>query len=275
MRGWVTQIARGGDDTNSDPNSPLCFRFHLMAVAGFGQHRIGAGQEITGTWSGIFAIANPNGTVSHNQVVVKLEVRGGQVDGSIGSTIDNQLGSLDGRIVGGVVTFHLPAGRVTEFTLHLNKGQLYGHAFGVGKNRSERADLDLQPAPALLPHAELVAQIRDVDRQAFEACQDCDLSRYASFFSRDLEFYQDNLGVRSRSQILGSMRNRCNEGIRLSRRLDEKTVVINVVPGFDAVEAGTHSIYSVQEDGAEHLDATAQFTHIWTKRLATASYLES
>jgi len=87
---------------------------------------------------------------------------------------------------------------------------LYGHAFGVGENQSERADLALQPAPALLPHAELVAEIRDVDRQAFEAYQACDLSRYASFLSRDLEFYQDNLGVRNRSQILASMKNRCN-----------------------------------------------------------------
>jgi hypothetical protein len=73
-------------------------------------------------------------------------------------------------------------------------------------------------------------------------------------------------GFGQQSQILASMRNRCNEGIRLSRRLDEKTAVINVVPAFDAIEAGTHSIYSVQEDGAEHLDATAQFTHLWTKK---------
>ena len=79
---------------------------------------------------------------------------------------------------------------------------MYGYAFGVGKNQSERADLDLHLAPALLPRAELVAEIRDVDRQAFEAYQDCNLSRYASFLSRDLEFYQDNIGVRNRSQIL-------------------------------------------------------------------------
>jgi hypothetical protein len=244
----------------------VVFAFILIAIAGFGQRKTGTGQEITGTWSGIFALSNPNGRVSHNQLVLKLEVQGAKVAGSIGSTIDDQSGFLDGRIVGGVITFHLPAGRVTEFRLRLDKGHLYGHAFGIDKNQSARADLDLQPAPALLPHAELVAEIRDVDRQVFEAYQDCDLSRYASFLSRDLEFYQDNLGVRNRSQILASMTNRCNEGIRLSRRLDEKTLVINVVPGFDAVEAGTHGIYSVQEDGSEHLDATAQFTQVWTKK---------
>jgi len=67
-----------------------------------------------------------------------------------------------------------PRGCISEFTLRLNKGHLYGHAFGVGQNRSERADLNLQPAPALLPHAELVAQLRDVDRQAFEGKRERD-----------------------------------------------------------------------------------------------------
>jgi ketosteroid isomerase-like protein len=237
----------------------------VMATAAFGQASTGTGHAITGTWSGMFALKNPNGTVSHNRVVVKLEARGAEVTGSIGSSIDGQSDSLAGRVSGGVIAFRVSAGRVTEFRLHLSNGHLYGHAFGVGENRSERADLDLQPAPALLPHADLVAEIRCVDRQVFEAYQDCDVSRYASFLSSDLEFYQDNIGVRNRSQILTSMKDRCNEGIRLLRRLDEKTLVINAVPGYDAVEAGTHRIYSIQE-GSEHLDATVQFTQIWTKK---------
>ncbi len=242
------------------------FTFMLMTIASFGQPTTGLGHEITGTWSGAFAIANPNGTVTHNRVVVKLEASGTKIAGSIGSTIDDQSASLDGQIVGGVITFHLSAGQFTEFRLHLSNGHLYGHAFGTGKNQSAHADLDLQAAPALLPHAELMAEIRDVDRQVFEAYQDCDLSRYGTFLSRDLEFYQDDLGVRDRSQVLASMKNRCRAGIRLLRRLDEKTLVINGVPGYDAVEAGTHCIYSVRGDGSEHLDATAQFTQVWTKK---------
>ncbi len=53
----------------------VVFALMLMAIPGFGQSKIGTTHEITGTWSGIFALVNPNGTVSHNQVVVKLEVR--------------------------------------------------------------------------------------------------------------------------------------------------------------------------------------------------------
>lgn len=238
----------------------------LTAAASFGQSITGAGGNLAGTWSGIFAMANPDRTVSHNQVVVRLELHGSKVTGGIGSTIDNQSAFADGQVAGNVIRFHLTAGRVTEFRLRLSKGHLYGHAVGTGVNRLEHADLDLQPAPALLPHAELVAEISAADREAFEAYQACDLSRYASFLSYDLEFYQDNLGVRNRSQILRSMKSRCTEGIRLRRQLDEKTVVINAVPGYDAVEAGTHEIYSTHEGGSEHLDSTVRFVHIWTKK---------
>jgi hypothetical protein len=254
MAGTLTQTAR------SD------FAFMLMAIASIGQPGIGLAHDVTGTWFGLFALKNPDRTVSHNQVVVRLESHGANLNGSIGSTIDDQSAFSDGQSVGGLVSFHLSAGRVTEFRLHLRRGHLYGQAFGVGSNRAEHADLDLKPAPALLPHDELAAEIREADRQVFEAYQDCDLSRYANFLSAGLEFYQDNLGVRTRGQILTSMKNRCNEGIHLSRRVNDKTLVINAVPGYDAVEAGTHSIYSVQAGGSEHLDATAQFVQIWTKK---------
>jgi uncharacterized protein DUF4440 len=254
MAGILTQTARPAG------------AFMLMAIAGIGQPGIGLAHDVTGTWSGLFALKNPDGTVSHNQVVVRLESHGVSLSGSIGSTIDDQSAFSDGQSVGRLVSFRLSTGRVTEFRLHLSSGHLYGHAFGVGDNRVEHADLDLTPAPALLPHDELAAEIREADRQVFEAYQDCNLSRYASFLSADLEFYQDNLGVRNRRQILTSMKNRCSEGIHLSRRVNDKTLVINAVPGYDAVEAGTHSIYSVQEGGSEHLDAIAQFVQIWTKK---------
>ena len=238
----------------------------LMTIRSSGQPSVRSSHDIAGTWSGTFAISNPNGTVSHNQVVVRFEPQGSTLNGSIGSNIDSQSPFADGNIVGSVVTFHLATGRVTEFTLHLEKGHLYGSAIGTGQNQSQHAEMDLQPAPALLPHPELVEQISAADHRIFEGYESCDLHLYGSFLSDDLEFYQDNIGVRDRNQILVSMRNRCNEGIRQRRRLDDKTLIINAVPPYDAVEAGIQEIYSVRQDGSEHLDATVRFTLIWTKK---------
>ena len=162
------------------------------------------------------------------------------------------------HVAGDTLTFRLTEGRLTEFQLRLADGHLHGRASGVGPNQS-----------ALWPPAELLKEIKYADHEIFRAFEACDVSEYARFLSADLEFYQDNIGVRTKDQILTAMTNRCREGIRLRRELDEKSLVVNAVPGYDAVQAGTHRFYSVKNDGSEHLDATFQFTLIWTKKTGT------
>jgi hypothetical protein len=224
---------------------------------------------IAGTWSGTIAIANSDGTVSHNQAVLRLDAQRSGLTGSIGPTIDNQSPFVEARFEGDVVTFRLAQGRLTEFQLRLADGHLAGRASGVGPNQSAHADLDLQPAPALLPRAELLKEIKEADREIFRAFEACDVPGYARFLSTDMEFYQDNIGVRNKDQILSAMTNRCREGIRLRRELDEKSLVVNAVPGYDVVQAGTHRFYTVRNDGSEFLSATVQFTLIWTKKAGT------
>lgn len=40
---------------------------------------------------------------------------------------------------------------------------------------------------------------------------------------------------------------------------------VTSTPGYDVIEAGIYRFYSRQQDGSEHLDATAQFTEVWSK----------
>ena len=128
-----------------------------------------------------------------------------------------------------------------------------------------KAELDLRPAPGLVPHDRLVQEITAADHAVFAAFEACDANRYASFLSSDLEFYQDRTGKTDYAQNLQSLKDRCQEGIRLRRELVENSLVINAAPGFGAIEAGTQRFYSRQPDGSEHLDATAQFTNVWSK----------
>lgn len=51
----------------------------------------------------------------------------------------------------------------------------------------------------------------------------------------------------------------------LRRELAPASLIIDAAPGYGAIEAGTHRFYSKQKDGSEHLDATAEFTEVWTK----------
>lgn len=66
-------------------------------------------------------------------------------------------------------------------------------------------------------------------------------------------------------QNLNALRDRCAEGIQLRRESVQGSLVVNAVPGYGAIEAGTQRFYSRQPDGSERVDATAQFTNIWSK----------
>jgi len=147
-----------------------------------------------------------------------------------------------------------------DFWLKREGSHLVGTASG-----QIHAAIDVQPAPGLLPHGQLVAEITDADRKLFEAFDACNVDAYASYLSSDLEFYHDKGGKTGYQDQLDSLRQRCGEGLVLRREFVKDSLVINAAPGFGAIEAATHQFYSKQKDGTEHLDATASFTEIWTK----------
>ncbi len=216
---------------------------------------------LSGTWFGSFVLATPDGKTSHDTAVLIFSQSGPQVAGSIGRTVDQQTPFKDGQVKDNSLAFHLDAAGGLDFSLRLNSGHLQGTAVGKGA----RAELDMQPAPGLLPHQELVEQITEADTRLFQAFDSCDVSQYASLLSQNLEFYQDHTGKTGYEENLKALRDRCAEGITLRRELDQNSLVVNAAPGYGAIEAGTHRFYSRQQDGSEHLDATAQFTEVWSK----------
>jgi ketosteroid isomerase-like protein len=230
---------------------------HLIGQAPTAQR----GSGLSGTWFGDLIFANPDGKASHNKAVLMLEQDGSRVTGSMGSTVDQQTPFTDGRVDGSNIQFHLDVGGGMDFSLHLDAGRLQGTAI----SKATKAEVNLQPAPGLLPHQKLTEEITDADQHLFDAFGACDVTRFAAFLSKDLEFYQDHTGKTGYEQNLKALRDRCAEGILLRRELVESSLVVNAVPGYGAIEVGTHRFYSRQRDGSEHLDATAQFTNVWSK----------
>lgn len=213
---------------------------------------------LSGTWFGSFVMTAPDGKTSHDTAVLILGEGG---TGSIGRTADQQTPFKDGQVNDNNLAFHLDAAGGLDFSLHLASGHLRGTAVSKGA----KAQLDLQPSPGLLPHQQLVEEITSADSQLFRAFDSCDVSRYASLLSENLEFYQDHTGKTGYEDNLKSLRDRCAEGITLRRELVKDSLVVNAAPGYGAIEAGIHRFYSRQPDGSEHLDATAQFTEVWSK----------
>jgi len=219
-----------------------------------------ANAPFTGTWFGSFSVNAPDGSSKRDNAVLVLTSSGGNLAGTAGSSIDQQMPISDIRVTEDEIRFHMDAAGGLDFKLRRVNDQLVGEASG-----KILAKVDVRPAPGLLQHAQLAAEIGEVDRKLFEAFDSCNLEVYASYLDFDLEFYHDRGGKTGYREQLDSLRQRCGEGLVLRRELLQDSLVVNAAPGFGAIEAGTHRFYAKQKDGTEHLDATARFTEIWTK----------
>jgi len=221
-----------------------------------------ASPMITGTWFGSIVLTNSDGTVRHDNAVLIIDKVSSTVHGSMGRTIDQMTPWADGSFKDSRLMFHLDAAGGLNVSLTVAGGRLAGSATGQGI----KAQIDLKPAPGLLPHPQLLQEIELVDRQLYESFGSCDVAGYARFLSKDLEFYQDRTGETGYEENLNALRDRCAEGIRLRRELDQDSLLVNAAPGFGAIEAGMQRFYSRGPDGLEHLDATARFTNVWSKQ---------
>ncbi|MDV6331074.1 nuclear transport factor 2 family protein [Asticcacaulis sp. 201] len=213
-------------------------------------------------WFGDFTNTLQDGRISHDKTALVLQQDGGKLTGGVGSTIDRLAPILDGTVNGDEMSFRIEGGGGIIFVLH----QKAGHIIGTAKSSRVNAVLDLTPAPGLTPHDQLVAEIAAADEQNFAAYDTCDTAAYTASLSPELEFYQDNQPVKTRDAVLIALGQRCAEGIKLRRELDASSLIVNAAPPEDAIEAGLHRIYSIQPDGSEHLDATARFTMVWSKK---------
>ncbi len=214
------------------------------------------------TWAGSFVTSTPDGKLHHDTAVVVVHAHGSVLTGSAGATIDQQTPIARGTFAGDRFEFHLDAHGGVDFHLQRTGNTLHGTARGSGFV----AQVALEPAPGLLPHDQLAAEIQAADHALFEAFAACDAERFAAFFAPGLEFYQDRIGMRGFEATIASFRQRCAEGIVLRRELDADSLVVNSAPGAGAIQSGTHRFYSRQADGSERLEATAQFVNIWSKQ---------
>jgi ketosteroid isomerase-like protein len=239
----------------------------VLAASGFWTQPASAqaSSMIEGTWFGSIAFSNPDGRISHDTAVLVIGQASSKVNGSLGRTIDQLTPWVDGSFKNDQLQFHLDAAG----GLNVNLTLLGRRLTGTATSQSIKAQIDVKPAPGLLPHQQLKQEIMTADRQLNQAFGNCDVVGYASFLSKDLEFYQDHTGKTGYEENLKALQDRCAEGIRLRRELEEDSLLVNAAPGFGAIQAGIQRFYSRGQDGQDHLDATARFTNVWSKESGT------
>jgi ketosteroid isomerase-like protein len=218
---------------------------------------------LNGTWFGTLVLSNASGRVAHDTAVLVIEQSRSGLSGGMGRTIDQLTPWTGGSFSDGRLQFLLAVADGLTVTLTMNRD----HNFtGIATGRTMHAIIDLKPAPGLLPHEQLQKEIEAVDQKLYTAFDHCDSAAYASYLDKDLEFFQDHTGETGYEQNVKALQDRCAEGIQLRRQLEPDSLIVNAAPGFGAIQAGTQRFYSRNKDGQEHLDATARFTNIWSKK---------
>lgn len=122
-----------------------------------------------------------------------------------------------------------------------------------------------------IPPAELKASIRARGQAVFDAAfETCDLATLRTLVADDMEFYHDQGGVVARSgdEFVAAIGKRCDgqkapDSYRSRRELVEDSLEVHPVPGYGAMEAGTHRFYERKGDGPESLAGIAKYAHVW------------
>jgi len=121
-----------------------------------------------------------------------------------------------------------------------------------------------QAIPALdeiKSQAELDKAVAALDAALFDAYNRCDLVKFSSFFTDDIEFYHDQGGLTlGRVALTNSVKkNICG---KVTRELVPGTLQVYHMKGYGAVEMGTHRFHHPGHDDTEPV-GEAKFVHLW------------
>jgi ketosteroid isomerase-like protein len=121
-----------------------------------------------------------------------------------------------------------------------------------------------QPLDSLKSQAELDKAITSLDAAVFDAYNRCELEKFATFFTDDVEFYHDQGGLSRGIQSLTDSlkKNICG---KVTRELLTTTLQVFPMKGYGAVEMGVHRFHHPGHEDTEAV-GEARFIHLWQYR---------
>jgi Domain of unknown function (DUF4440) len=128
-----------------------------------------------------------------------------------------------------------------------------------------------EPAPALPTGPALAEAVRTADAALFKLFfEGCDPARLTGMVTDDLEFYHDKDGVvaTSAAPFVASYAKSCEakkapDAWRSRRELVGRSLHVDPVPSYGAIESGVHDFYERRGDGPEKRVGRALFTMLW------------
>lgn len=119
------------------------------------------------------------------------------------------------------------------------------------------------PTNAAKPSDALYQTMEDLDRQVFDAYNNCQLEKFAPLFDEKVEFYHDQGGVTVGSAKLVEQL-KANICGKVRRELVAGSLKVYPMNGYGAVVMGVHRFY--QKASGPEPTGIAQFVHLWENK---------
>ena len=123
------------------------------------------------------------------------------------------------------------------------------------------ARADAQALESIKSQGDLDKTITSLDAALFDSYNRCDVERFATFFTEDVEFYDDRDGLSVGKQNLTDSIKKYICG-KVTRELVPGTLQVYHLKGYGAVEMGVHRFHHPGHDDAEPV-GEGRFIHLW------------
>ena len=108
--------------------------------------------------------------------------------------------------------------------------------------------------------ADLYKTVVQLDSTFFSAYNNCDIAKQREFYADSIEFYHDKSGLStSKKELLeNTQKYICG---KVTRELVKGSIEVSPIPGYGAVELGSHMFHNNQEKDA--VSKPSRFVIIW------------
>lgn len=228
-----------------------------------------AAADVSGTWSGSFAVHFPDGRVADDTAWLVLQQSGATVTGTVGPKATQQGPIRDVTLSGDTLKFVADStqGKVLQFVLKREGDKFSGEANGeIGDDRVRvMLSMARTAAAAIAPRDPLYERMLALDTAMFDSFNRCSdpaqFAKHEAFFAKDVEFYHDLGGVTLGTDALmaNTRKNVCG---KFRRELDAASFRVYPIPGYGAMTIGSHRFCHTPTT----CEGAGEFTTIWREK---------
>ena len=108
---------------------------------------------------------------------------------------------------------------------------------------------------------ELFSKVANLDSSLFSAYNAKNLDLMKTYFTLDLEWYQDNGGLLDYEKVFSNFQSIFNRDYNLTRNLIKESLEVHPIEGYGAIEIGKHQFKHIENGKLEI--GTFKFLMIW------------